>query len=44
MHEFIKIRWILRKFTEAQVAACVTKGYITQDEATEILSMTQVAE
>lgn len=42
MYDFIKIQWMLRKFREANIANCVTKGYITQEQADTILAMPQI--
>lgn len=33
MYDFILNQWIMRKYTALQVTKCVTKGYITQEEA-----------
>ncbi|MDR3595083.1 XkdX family protein [Clostridium sp.] len=42
MYEFIKNQWILGKYTAANIANCVTKGYITQDQANTITAIDQV--
>lgn len=42
MYNFIKDQWIMGKYTVEQVQSCVTKGYITQDQANEILAMPQI--
>ena len=42
MYEFIKNQWILGKYTEANIAKCVTKGYITQAQADEIMALSQI--
>lgn len=42
MYDFIKNQWILGKYTATNIVKCVTKGYITQDKANEIMAMTQV--
>lgn len=42
MYDFIKNMWIMRKFTTTNIANCVTKGYITQDQANEIESKDQI--
>lgn len=44
MYDFIKNMWIMRKYTTTQIATCVTKGYITQAQADEIMAMPQVTE
>lgn len=41
-YNFVKNQWIMRKYTTTTVANCVTKGYITQEEADIILAMPQV--
>ena len=43
MYEFIKNQWVLGNYDTARVARCVAKGYITQDEADEIMVLTQAA-
>jgi hypothetical protein len=43
MYDFIKNMWIMKEFTMVNVANSVTKGYITQEQANEILAMPQVA-
>jgi hypothetical protein len=43
MYEFILGQWVMRKFTEEQVDLCVTKGYITQEQAAGILSERQIS-
>ena len=42
MYMFIKNMWVMRKFTETNIANCVTKNYITQAQADEIMAMPQV--
>ena len=42
MYEFIKIQWILGKYSETNMANCVTKKFITQKEADEIMTIPQV--
>jgi len=42
MYEFIKNQWILGKYTETNIANCVTKGYITQAQADTILATPQI--
>jgi len=42
MYNFILNQWILRAYDETNIANCVTKGYITQDQANTILSTPQV--
>lgn len=43
LFNYIKNQWIMRRYNEAQIALCVTKNYITQLEADEILAMQQIA-
>ncbi len=43
MYDFIKNQWILGKYTTVNIEKCVTKGYITQDQANTIMSMNQVS-
>lgn len=40
---FIRNMWIMRRYAEAQIQAAVTKKYITQKEADEILALPQVS-
>lgn len=42
MYDFIKNMWIMKKFDATNITNCVTKGYITQDKADEIMTMEQV--
>ena len=42
MYEFILNMWKMRRFTDIQVQKCVTKGFITQIQADEILATPQV--
>jgi hypothetical protein len=42
MYEFIKNQWILGKYTATNIANCVTKGYITQDQANAVMTIEQV--
>jgi hypothetical protein len=42
MYDFIKNQWIMRKYTETNIANCVAKSYITQTQADVILAMSQV--
>jgi len=42
LYNFVLNMWIMKNFTQAQVQTCVTKGYITQEEATTILATPQV--
>lgn len=44
LYNFIANMWVMRRYTAEQVQAAVTKGYITQQEADEILAMPQVKE
>ncbi|AGX43941.1 hypothetical protein [Clostridium saccharobutylicum] len=43
MYDFIKIQWIMRKYSETNIANCVTKKYITQAQADVILAMPQAS-
>lgn len=40
--EFILNQWILGKYTATNIANCVTKSYITQEQANIILATPQV--
>lgn len=40
--DYLKNMWVMRRITAQQVQAAVTKGYITQAEANEILSTPQI--
>lgn len=42
MYDFILNQWKMRKYTTTNIANCVTKGYVTQDQANTILSTVQV--
>lgn len=42
LYNFIRLQWIMGKYTPEQVQSAVTKGYITQEEADEILATPQV--
>lgn len=42
MYEFILNMWVMRKYTVDQVNLCVTKGYITQAQANEVLTTVQI--
>jgi hypothetical protein len=44
MYNFILNQWILRAYNETNIANCVTKGYITQDQANTILATQQITE
>lgn len=37
-YNFLYNMWIMGKLTETQVQNAVTKGYITQDEANQIIA------
>ncbi|WP_160684657.1 hypothetical protein [Clostridium sp. C2-6-12] len=39
---FILNRWIMRKYDATNIANCVTKKYITQAQADEILATPQI--
>lgn len=41
MYNFILNMWVFRKITETQVNSYVTKGFITQQEADQILATPQ---
>jgi hypothetical protein len=41
MYGFILNQWIMEKYTVDKVNLCVTKGYITQDQANTILDTPQ---
>ena len=41
MYEFIKNQWILGNYDSVRIAKCVTKGYITQTQADEIMAMSK---
>lgn len=40
--DFILNQWIMRKYSETNIANCVTKGYITQEQANIILATQQI--
>jgi len=42
MYDYILNMWMLTSFTQVQIQNCVTKGYITQAQATTILATPQV--
>jgi len=42
MLDFVTNMWVMKRFTEDQVQKCVTKGYITPEQATTILATPQV--
>lgn len=42
MYDFIKNQWILGKYTTTNVANCVSKKYITQQQADTITTMEQI--
>lgn len=42
MFDFIKNQWIMGKYDTAKVELCVTKGFITQEQANVILVIKQV--
>ena len=41
LFNYVKNQWILRRYDEATIALCVTKNYITQAEADQLLAMPQ---
>ncbi len=42
MYDFIKNQWVLGRYTTTNIANCVTKGYITQDQANLILNTPKI--
>lgn len=42
LYNFIRNQWVMRRYTAEQVQTAVTKGYISQTEADEILATPQV--
>jgi len=42
MYDFIKNQWILSRYTETNITKCVTRGYITQEQADKIMKLPQV--
>lgn len=42
MYNFILNQWIMKKYTETNIQNCVTKGYITQEQANTILATPQI--
>lgn len=42
MYEFLRAQWLLGKLTEAQLAAAVARGRITQAQADEIAALPQL--
>ena len=43
MYNFILNQWIMKKYNETNITNCVTKKYITQEQADTILATPQVA-
>lgn len=43
MYAFILNQWIMKVFSQERVQACVTKGYITQEQANTILATAQIS-
>lgn len=41
MYNFILNMWIMKRYTETNISNCVTKGYITQEQADTILATPQ---
>jgi hypothetical protein len=39
---FLRNMWLMRKVTEAQLQSAVTKEYITQEEANQIIAIPQI--
>lgn len=42
MYQFILNMWIMRRYAEAQVNLCVTKGFITDEQKNAVLSSPQI--
>lgn len=42
MYGFILNMWVMRRYTEETVLACIERGYITQEEANMILATPQM--
>jgi hypothetical protein len=42
MYDYIKNQWIMSKFTKINIDKCVSKGYINQEQADEIMAMNQI--
>jgi hypothetical protein len=42
MYDFIKNMWIMGRYNSTNVDNCVTKGYITQDQANMIMTSLQM--
>lgn len=41
MYEYIKNMWVMGKFNATNVANCITKNFITQAQADEIMALPQ---
>jgi hypothetical protein len=41
MYNFIRNQWVLGKYDATNIANCVTKGFITQAQADEIMALPQ---
>jgi hypothetical protein len=41
MYEFIKVMWIMKRINEDGVKAYALRGFITQEQCSEILGMEQ---
>lgn len=42
MHDFIRNMWIMGRYNQTNISNCVTKEYITQEQANTIMTMAQV--
>ncbi len=42
MYDFIKNMWIMGRYNSTNVGNCITKGYITQDQANTIMAISQM--
>lgn len=42
MYTYILNQWIMRKYTKTNVDNCVSKGYINQRQADDILATPQI--
>ncbi len=41
MYEFIKNMWIMGRYNSTNIANCVAKGYIKQEQANAIIAIEQ---
>lgn len=44
LYNFIRNMWVMGRYTPEQVQSAVPKGYITQEEAAEILATPRVSD